>query len=108
MKYLKIIINETGCSCPNQSHESNLFNQIVERKKSIEEVENYLAERYGKKISKSHRKNRPIFIDKKDGSTEQVGFLYSFWNKDWSHNSKNWFQTDWIEVREVEEKPVMI
>jgi hypothetical protein len=107
MKYFKIIIDETGCSSPKGKDESRIFNQIVERQKTIEGVEEFLKDRYGKVISKQKRKQNGVFIDRGNES-EQIGFHYSFWNKDYSHNSKKWFQTDWIVVREVEEKPVLI
>jgi hypothetical protein len=107
-KYFKLVINETGCNTPKQVDESTNFNQIVEKRKTIEEVEAYLKDRYGKTIPKAHREKRCVFVDKTDGSIERVGFLYSYWNKDWSHNTKSWFQTDWITVSKVVEKPVLI
>jgi hypothetical protein len=30
------------------------------------------------------------------------GFLHSFWNDDCSHDSKKWYQTDWITFWEQE------
>jgi hypothetical protein len=32
----------------------------------------------------------------------ETGFTHSFWNKDWSHNTKSWFQTDWIMINKIE------
>jgi hypothetical protein len=107
-KYFKIEINETGCDTPKDIDNSTMFNKIVETKKTIEEIEAYLKDRYGKTIPKAHREKRCVYIDKNDGSVERIGFLYSFWSKDWSHNSKSWFQTDWITVAQVVEKPVLI
>jgi len=108
MNYLKIVINETACNSPKVSDDTHVFNQIVEKKKTIEEVEEFLKDRYGKVISKKHREKRGVFVDDKNGQAKRVGFLFSFWNKDWSHNSKSWFQTDWIEIMKVEEQVVLI
>ncbi len=106
--YFKIVIDETACDSPKDTNVSTRFNQIVEKANSIEEVEEVLKERYGKVISKSTREKRGVYVDKKDGGAERVGFLYSFWNKDWSLNSKNWFQTDWITISEVTENTVLV
>jgi len=106
MGYLEITITETACNSPRDMGNCSIFNRIVKKRENREEIEKFLTEHYGKPLNSKNK--RPIFVDKKDGSTEQVGFLYSFWNRDVSHNSKNWFQTDWIEVCEVEEKPVLI
>ena len=106
MRYFKVIINETGRNSLKERAIS--FNQVVEKKRSVEEVESFLFDRYGKKISKRQRSKNGIFVDKKDGKFERAGFTHSFWNKDISHNSKNWFQTDWIEVYEVEEKVILL
>jgi hypothetical protein len=100
--YYKLVIDETARDCLNDT--PHMFHQVVEKFGSIEEVKQHLVERYGKMP-----KGRSIvFIDTKEGGSEVVGFTHSYWNKDVSHNSKSWFQTDWIEVMEVEEKTILI
>ena len=72
-----------------------IFNSFIESCKSKQEMEDFFVDRYGKK---PQGKNK-VCIDTKTGSKE-IGFVHSFWNKDWSHDSKSWFQTDWIEIYE--------
>ena len=97
---LQIIISETGRNSLKDN--PSLFNTETETVNTIEEVKEFLSDRYGK-MPNGRKK---IYRDKKDGSVQTVGFLHSFWNKDCSHNTKHWYQTDWIEIIEVEHKPV--
>ncbi len=103
--YYKLIIDETGADSPKNSLEhSTRFNVIEESFYSLDDLKEYLVDRYGKMPSKK----RKIYIDTKDGVSKEVGFLHSFWNKDISHDSKNWYQTDWICITSVEETPVLL
>jgi len=54
------------------------------------------------------RGTNKIYIDLEKGEAEEIGFIHSFWNKDCSHDSKSWFQTDWITLAEVTEKPILL
>ena len=92
---IKIEITETGRG--SLRDEAHIFNREYKFFKNVDEVKEYLIERYGKM---PNGKNK-IYIDKKDGSKVVCGFLYSYWNYDWSHNSKKWYQTDWISFNEV-------
>jgi len=80
------------------------MNSFRERFDTIEEVERFLTERYGK-LPKGRNK---VYVEKKDGSTEEVGFIHSFWNRDVSHDGKPWFQTDWIMIVDVVEMPRLL
>jgi hypothetical protein len=86
MKQFVLDIVETGREHLKVPAES--FNRIIERFETKEELKTYLIERYGK-IPRGKRK---VYV----GNNKVVGFLYSFWNQDVSHNSHKWFQTDWI------------
>lgn len=88
--YYELKITETARNCPNA--ESSQFNIIREQFGTKEQIKGFLTERYGKI---PNGKNK-IYIDDLRES-KIIGFLYSFWNKDWSHASKSWFQTDWVE-----------
>ena len=100
--YFKLHISETGrsslkeCDC--------LFNEIEQKFETLKEVSKYLIERYGKMPSMK----RKIHIDTVNGESEVVGFTHSYWNRDISHNSNLWYQTDWVTITEVDEKPVLI
>ena len=100
--YYKLQIDETGRN--SLKEQPSLFNTIVKKFRELSEVKNYLAERYDK-IPKGKNK---IYQDTKQGESLEIGFTHSFWNQDISHNSKSWFQTDWISIFEVNEKPVLL
>lgn len=94
MRTIELIISETGRG--SLKDEPSLFNKICECFETKEELKQYLIDRYGKMPNGKHK----VYVDKKSGGAEQVGFLHSFWNKDWSHNTPSWYQTDWIEFFE--------
>jgi hypothetical protein len=96
---IRVTITETGRNSLRE--DASTFNQDVKTVNTIQEVKEYLIDRYGK-MPKGKNK---IYQDKKDGSSFVCGFLHSFWNQDYSHNSKKWFQTDWISFSTVEIKP---
>ena len=94
-EYIELKITEMGRN--NLKGESSVFNQIEECFDSKNEVKESLQERYGH-IPKGKNK---IYIDDGAGNPFVIGFTHSFWNQDISHNSKKWFQTDWITITEV-------
>jgi hypothetical protein len=71
---------------------------------TLEEINAFLVNRYGKMPSKRNK----VYVDDKDGNAKEIGFTHSYWNNDISHNSKKWYQTDWIEIVEYTEEPVLI
>lgn len=73
------------------SKESYIFNETIKNVKSLEEVKKYIINLYGKVPSKY------IYIDTVNGP-QIVGFTYSYWNRDISHDTKYWWQTDYIEL----------
>ena len=92
VEYYKLQIDETS--------DNSLFNPITESFSKIEEVKQHLIDRYGK-MPKGKNK---VYIDGKDGKSIQIGFTHTFWNRDISHDTKNWRQTDWIVVTKVIEE----
>ena len=103
-EYFEIRIDETARN--SLKEEANLFHEEVKRFKTVEEVKEYLIDRYGKL---PNRRNK-IYQDSNEGKHIEIGFTHSFWNKDISHNSKSWYQTDWVEICKVNEdrKPIFI
>ena len=98
--YYELEITETARDNLREDPDSDFcFNRIHETMKTEEEVTDYLTERYGKQLI--FKKLRPIYQDDKDGEAHQVGYLYSYWNRDISHGGKAWYQTDWITVVKV-------
>ena len=100
--YYQLIINETGRN--SLKEKATHFNILQKTFENLPELKDYLVERYGK-MPKGKGK---IYRDIKDGKAQEIGFLHSFWNNDISHNSKAWFQTDWIEILEVSTRTVLI
>lgn len=99
-EYLKIEITETARD--NLNDEPHRYSdRITEVFKSMDELKDFLVDRYGR----GTRGRNKIYRDTKTGESQEIGFLYSFWNKDYSHNSKSWYQTDWIEIMDISETP---
>jgi len=91
MQTFELEIAETGRDSLHE--DATRFNTIHESFKTVYQLKEYLIKRYGK-MPKGRKK---IYRDRKDAPSIVVGFLHSFWNKDYSHNSRKWYQTDWIE-----------
>jgi hypothetical protein len=94
MEYYEILTAET--SKPLFSKENySCFNTINESYKTLAKCKEVLKDKYGK------CKKQKMYCDRKDGSTYQRGWIYSFKNRDISHNSNTWLQQDWVEIRKV-------
>lgn len=101
--YYELKITETSRTCPKEE-EGKPFNRIIEKFKTINNVKNFIVDRYGKIPGMKNK----IYVDDKDNNATEVGFLHSFWNRDISHNSKAWYQTDWITIKKVTKKEKII
>ena len=99
--YYKLEISETGRN--SLKEKPSLFNRFAKNFLTKKDVEKFLIEQYWK-LPKGKNK---IYIDTKEG-TKEIGFLHSFWNQDISHNSKKWFQTDWVVISEINEQPILL
>lgn len=97
MKYIKLIITETGKGIGSKEDYEN-FNQITHRFEDINQAKKYVNTRYG------NHKREPIFIDNKSGKQQQIGFSVGFRNQDISHNRNWWTQRDWIEFLKIDEE----
>ena len=100
---IRITIESTGRGHLKQET-ANLFDVTHETVLDIKEAQEFLTDRYGKMPGGRNK----VYVDDKDGNAKVLGFTHSFWNKDWSHDSKPWFQTDWITAVYVVETPVNI
>lgn len=92
--YIKVSIGETSRTTPNA--EPTYTGRTKEAFKTIEEVKEFLIERYNR-IPKGRKK---IYIDTKNGA-EEVGFQHSFWTREPGEASV--YRTDWIEISDVQE-----
>jgi len=100
--YYELCITETAKNSLKEE-ESQIFNEERLNFKTLDEVKEHLIERYGK-LPKRTITNTVYH----DPEGEPIGFLRSFWNKDWSHASKSWWQTDWVVVSTVDKQPVLV
>lgn len=100
--YFKITIDETAKN--NLKDESHRFNQETIICNDLKDVSTKLIKRYGR-LPKMKNK---VYCNTIKGESTVIGFTYSFWNKDWSHNSKSWYQTDWVVITECKEQPILI
>jgi len=101
-KFLEVKIIETGRGSLRE--EPSTFNQEIKRLPDPAAVRQFLIDRYGKMPGGRNK----IYHDKENGEADPVGFLHSFWNRDYSHNSKPWYQTDWITIQELRAVPFFV
>ena len=102
--YFKVVITETGRNTLKE--QAHIFNDDIAIFKTLEEVKEHLTNRYGTIPKRTN--NNTIYRDLKNGQTVKTGFTKSYWNKDISHNSSSWYQTDWVEITQVEETIVLV
>lgn len=96
-RYYEINIRETARR--HTRDEGYCMQDFTERFDEIEDMQEFLIDRYGK-IPNGRKK---IYIDLPDGEVAVIGFLHSYWNRDWSHSDDtSWLQTDWIAIYSVE------
>lgn len=99
---IRITIESVGRNSLRET--GNLFNVSRETVLDIKEAQEFLVDRYGKMPGGKNK----VYMDDEDGNAKVMGFTHSFWSSDISHNSKPWYQTDWITAVEVEETPINI
>ena len=103
--FYELSITETARNAPQLDIDENrVFNKTVESFQTVEQVNEFLEDRYNKIPTGKNK----IYRDQKNSEPKVVGFLHSFWNKDWSHNSKSWWQTDWITINKVNKTPFLL
>ena len=80
-----------------KNDEYRRFGEATKYFADIEAAREWLKEQYGK------CKRGKIYRDRKDGTSYQVGYIYSFNNADWSHSPVDkWRQQDWVSFQSVE------
>ena len=82
------------------------FNHEVKTARTLEAIKEAIIDRYGKLPRRTPA--RTIYRDTANGEAMPVGMMHSYWNRDISHNSPSWYQTDWIEITAVDESPVLL
>jgi hypothetical protein len=74
----------------------HMFDHKTMSFQTMAEVKKFLKDRYGKS------KRQPMYVDKKAGGSEKVGYVFGFNNADWSHAPvEKWHQQDWVNIAEL-------
>ncbi len=104
IKYFKVFIDKTSKNRGNNKEGYSIFDRETETFKTVREVKKWLKERY------SGNKRVKLYRDDKNGESYQAGWIYCFKNGCFDRNEGevNWYQQDWVEVREVKEKMVLL
>lgn len=102
--YYKVRIDKTAKDMGSKEGVEgyHIFDQEIKNFKTLDEIRVYLDEQYGK------CKKVKMYIDTKKGESKQKGWIYCFRNSDVSHNSKPWYQQDWVSVSEIQEKEILV
>jgi len=100
--YYKVEITETARNNPKEDvDQDRVFNQEKQECSDLDLVKEYLTDHYGKMPNMK----RKIYHDP---DAEVIGFIHSFWNSGYSHDSKAWWQTDWVSITKVTEETVLL
>ena len=92
-KYYKLNIVKTGKDINNKK--DNVYTMFDDENlefETLEDVKNELKERYG------NCKRIYCYMDDKEGNPKKIGYIYCFKNKDISHDSKWWYEQDWVNI----------
>ena len=100
--YYEIEITLTASRTPKERKET--FETVVHKCKDIKEVKKFLVNEYGKEVWKKSKQK--IYMDK-DDDTEEVGFIWTYWDLDYSSQKRIHCQ-DWIRIYKVERKLVLL
>ena len=106
MRYFKLKIDQV-CRPRPQDESYSVWEKESKKFNSIIELTEYIESLYGKIPFK---KGNEIYIDKA-GETVHIGYHYSYWENSYDRNlppNHKYFATDWIEIQEVETKPVIL
>ncbi len=104
-QYYKVHITETGRNKLTYGPKPDeIFNEFSEEFMTLESVKEFIIIRYGKLPGME----RKMYTDDVNGERMEIGFLHSYWNKDISHDSKSWYQTDWVTITSITEHLVLL
>ena len=85
----------------------SMFNEGEWGFKTLKEISDFLDEHYDEENFFLNHYNEKHFMkmETKDGEMP-TGIIFDYKNKDWSHDSEWWNQSDWIEIFQVEKKEI--
>ena len=100
-KYYEVSVLHTGKPVGSKE-DYTTFDDSEKTFFTIKEVKEHLSVTYSK------CKRVKMFVDTKDGKTKHTGYIYCFKNNDISHDSKMWYQQDWVSINEIQSTPIII
>ena len=105
-EYYRLSISQTSKKAGRYSQEDfTLYNKIIEKFKTLKEVEDYLKDYY----FHFNGKRSKIYRDTKDGKGMEVGRIYHYKNKvEDNYEYKTYYCQDWIEIEKVKESATPI
>jgi len=98
--YYEVRITMTRKNIDEEDYQTFDYEEKVfqEKESAIE----FLQKKYDKEREKSE-----MYRDTKDRGTVQVGWIYKFENRDWSHDGEPWDQADWVQVYAIHASVVL-
>ncbi len=73
---------------------------------SMAKLKEELFKRYPNRDIKGLLNKNKVYVER-DNQPIHVGFTISYWNSDVSHNSKSWWQTDWVNIERLDIQPAV-
>jgi hypothetical protein len=98
---IQVTVTQVGASAPGR--EQSVFNEKRETFPTMEDALAWLEDCFGIKRPKRIHYRNSVFVDSSDGGVRRIGFLVSRWNSDCSHNSKAWWETNWVSFRALQD-----
>ncbi len=78
------------------------FNEQRKECDSVADALEWLVKNYGIRPPKRIHDGNSVFRDTKSRGTVRCGFIVHRWNSDISHNSKAWWEQNWISFETVD------
>lgn len=110
-EYYKVLITETSEE-EKEDLDGNCdiitraFNDFSQSFRTLKEAKDFIHDRYdGVKLEETD--DNGIYIDVGD-KTKRIGTTYKYKNSDVSHDSEEWMQCDWVEIRKVTEDNIIL
>ena len=103
-KYYEVLVTMTGKTIGDKSPKGEgyaIFHQETKRFITIRQAREWIQAEY------NNKKKEKMYVDGKNEQVQQIGWIYCFKNSDMSHNSKPWYQQDWIEIKEIKATTIL-
>lgn len=96
---IKVKLSQVGSAAPGKP--GSIYNQQTREFPDMDAALLWLEQDYGITKPKRLQDSNSVFVDTPAG-TRRVGFTVSRWNSDVSHNSKKWWETNWVSFEQFQ------